>query len=96
MNENDVPFRAGPEPGGYKEALDELEGILSELEDDDIDVDMLATRVKRAAELLVFCRARITETRMEIERVVSELELPETGPSVGSDTDPWASENDES
>ena len=33
---------------GYAEALDELDGILRELEGSDVDVDRLADRVARA------------------------------------------------
>lgn len=58
----------------YAEAVDELESILAELEDDHIDVDLLATRVKEAAELLRFCRQRIDEARVEIEKVMTELD----------------------
>lgn len=76
-------------PDGYKQAIEELESIIAELEDDDLDVDSLADRVRRASELLVFCRTRIFETRLEIERVVSELDVPEEpAPSV-PDSDPW-------
>jgi exodeoxyribonuclease VII small subunit len=65
---------AGSEPGGYGAALAELEEILDEIEDDAVDVDVLAARVARAGELLQFCRDRITAARVEVERIVSELE----------------------
>ncbi len=59
---------------GYGEALAELERILDEIEDDAIDVDVLATRVKRAAELLRVCRDRITSARVEVTQIVADLE----------------------
>jgi len=58
---------------GYAEALAELEAILAELERSDVDVDVLAERVKRAVELIGFCRARIGNARMQIEQVVADL-----------------------
>lgn len=58
---------------GYAEALTELESILGELERADVDVDVLAARVKRAAELIGFCRERIGNARLQIEQVVAEL-----------------------
>ncbi len=64
-----------PEPG-YREALAELERILDELEGDAVDVDVLATKVKRAAELITLCRDRITAARVEVETVVADLERP--------------------
>ena len=66
---------------GYADAVAELERILDELEDDTVDVDVLAARVRRAAELLRLCRDRISAARVEVEAVVAEL-----GPPV-DDTD---------
>jgi exodeoxyribonuclease VII small subunit len=64
-----------PEPvaTGYAEALAELETILGQLERTDVDVDVLATQVRRAAELIAFCRDRIGNARLQIEQVVSNL-----------------------
>jgi exodeoxyribonuclease VII small subunit len=68
-----------PEGDGptYAAAVDELEGILAQLEDDRLDVDQLAERVARAAELIRLCRDRISATRLEVERIVADLEEPE-------------------
>lgn len=62
-----------PVAAGYAEALAELETILGELERTDVDVDVLAAQVKRAAELIGFCRDRIGSARLQIEQVVAEL-----------------------
>jgi exodeoxyribonuclease VII small subunit len=59
---------------GYAEALAELEAILADLEDDHVDVDVLAAKVKRAAELIELCRARIHAARVEVTRVVAAVE----------------------
>jgi exodeoxyribonuclease VII small subunit len=59
---------------GYTEALAELEGILDELDGDEVDVDVLGSRVRRAAELLRLCRDRIASARFDVEQVVAELE----------------------
>jgi exodeoxyribonuclease VII small subunit len=58
----------------YADAVEELEGILAELEDDSIDVDLLAARVARAAALIRLCRSRIADTRLEVERIVADLD----------------------
>jgi exodeoxyribonuclease VII small subunit len=63
-----------PNSIGYAEALAELEAILAEIEDDAVDVDVLATRVKRAAELLRICRDRISAAKVEVTQIVAELE----------------------
>jgi exodeoxyribonuclease VII small subunit len=58
----------------YADAIAELEAIVATLEDSDVDVDVLAGRVARAAELITLCRDRIARTRIEVERVVADLE----------------------
>ena len=58
----------------YGDAIAELEAIVAGLEDADVDVDVLAGRVARAAELITLCRDRIARTRIEVERVVADLE----------------------
>ena len=67
---------------GYAEAMAELEGILDELEGDDLDVDVLAERVRRASELLTACRGRIARAQADVDRIVTDLEefeAPESG-----------------
>jgi exodeoxyribonuclease VII small subunit len=82
---------------GYAEALAELEAILDELDGDEVDVDVLGSRVRRAAELLRLCRDRIASARFDVEQVVAELEAEtsevpapgpaEAGPVTGADAD---------
>lgn len=71
---NDPGTNPGTGPAaGYGEALAELDEILGQLELGDVDVDVLAARVKRAAELITFCRDRIGNARLQIEQVVAQL-----------------------
>lgn len=67
-------IEATDEQQRYTDAVAELERILAELEGDDVDVDALVERVRRAAELVRFCRDRIDAARFEVERIVVELE----------------------
>ncbi|MFM8862740.1 MAG: exodeoxyribonuclease VII small subunit [Acidimicrobiia bacterium] len=66
------------EQPGYAEAVAELEEILAELEADDVDVDRLAEQVKRAADLIESCRARLSEARVEVTRIVADLDALES------------------
>lgn len=63
-----------PDDIRYGEAIAELETIVATLEDGDVDVDVLAARVARAAELITLCRDRISRTRIEVERIVADLD----------------------
>lgn len=72
---------------GYAAALAELEEILDQLEDDNIDVDVLSSKVERAAELIRLCRGRIRAAQMSVEEIVAELDdLADDG--VDADTSP--------
>ena len=59
---------------GYAEALKELETILAELERTDVYVDVIASRVERASELIRLCRDRIGNAKLQIDKVVNGLE----------------------
>jgi exodeoxyribonuclease VII small subunit len=89
-----TPGARGGDDIGYAEALAELEGILDELDGDEVDVDVLGARVRRASELLRLCRERIAGARFEVEQVVAELEAEadaataaSPGPGAGDDED---------
>lgn len=58
---------------GWADAMSELSTILAELERDDVDLDVLADRVERAAWLIAVCRDRIAGTRLRVDELVSEL-----------------------
>lgn len=64
---------------GYAGAIAELDEILHDLERADVDVDVLAEKVARAAELIALCRARISAARLQVEQVVADLGAPADG-----------------
>jgi exodeoxyribonuclease VII small subunit len=63
-----------PVPDGYAEAVAELESILREIEDEDVDVDLLATRVRRAAGLIEYCRDRVLAARSAVDEATGDLD----------------------
>lgn len=58
----------------WADAIAELEAILTKLDDDALDVDVLAAQVARASELIGLCRDRIARTKLEVERIVGDLD----------------------
>ena len=60
----------------YSLALVELQQIISEIESEEINVDVLAEKVKRAAYLIKFCKDRLRNTDEEVKKVLSEIEEP--------------------
>ena len=57
----------------YTEAIIELETIVSDLENATIGVDELSEKVKRAAELIKFCRSKLTSTEKEVSSILQNL-----------------------
>jgi exodeoxyribonuclease VII small subunit len=66
--------RDGSDETSYREALSEIETILADLERDAVDVDELALKVARAADLIRVCRSRIADARMQVEEIVADLD----------------------
>lgn len=58
----------------YTQAFEELQEIVSEIEQGEISVDILSEKVKRAAELIKICKAKLTETEEDVSKILKELE----------------------
>jgi exodeoxyribonuclease VII small subunit len=58
----------------YRQALEELRAIHSRLRDDEVDIDTLLDDVKRAADLLAFCRDRLNSVGERLEQVLTDFE----------------------
>lgn len=59
----------------YTGAVEELEAILKELETAaEVDMDKISERVKRASELMQFCKKQLFELDQELEKTIRELD----------------------
>ncbi|MEO1261982.1 MAG: exodeoxyribonuclease VII small subunit [Bacteroidota bacterium] len=56
----------------YEAALNELQTIVNELQEDMVSVDDLANKAKRAAELVKFCQEKLRNTEEEINGLFSQ------------------------
>ncbi|MBW6479566.1 MAG: exodeoxyribonuclease VII small subunit [Bacteroidales bacterium] len=63
----------------YTQAIEELEAIVQEIEDAEISVDELSEKVKRASELIRFCRKTLTSTETEVQNILKDLKDAEKG-----------------
>lgn len=61
------------EPTGYAEAMREVETIISELDSNSVDVDILAAKVERASFLINWCNERITSAQLTVDALVANL-----------------------
>lgn len=70
-----------PEPAApalsFRDAMEELEGILERIEGEEVDIDRLAEELRRAAQLLDLCRGKIRKAEVEVTQIVQSLEEEE-------------------
>ncbi|MBN2727587.1 MAG: exodeoxyribonuclease VII small subunit [Bacteroidales bacterium] len=57
----------------YSKAVQELESIIQEIENDETELDQMMEKVKRAAELIRYCRNKLLRTEDEVNSVLTEL-----------------------
>jgi len=62
----------------YTEAFEELQGIVSEIEQGEISVDELSEKVKRAAQLIKICKTKLTTTEEDVNKILKELDTVST------------------
>lgn len=54
----------------YEDALAELEAIVRLLENDELAIDQMAAKLKRAQQLIKLCNAKLTKAEEEIKAIV--------------------------
>lgn len=57
----------------YTKAKEELEQIVNAIEIGNLDVDTLTDKVKRASELIIFCKEKLTVTDTELQKLLDEI-----------------------
>ena len=62
----------------YIDAFNELQQIVSEIEMGDVNVDDLAVKIKRAAELISVCKAKLTASEEEVQQLLKTLQTEES------------------
>ncbi|SCY99511.1 exodeoxyribonuclease VII small subunit [Flavobacterium caeni] len=58
----------------YATAFEELKTIVSEIEQGEISVDQLSEKVKRATQLIKICKAKLSSTEEDVNKILKELE----------------------
>lgn len=57
----------------YNEAVKEIEEILRQIENEELDVDDLSEKVKRAYFLLKLCKEKLHSTGRDIENIMKDF-----------------------
>ncbi|MDZ4757824.1 MAG: exodeoxyribonuclease VII small subunit [Bacteroidota bacterium] len=56
----------------YKKAFSDLEKLVDQIEDDEIQLDTLADKVKQANELIKFCETNLRSIEKDVEVAMGE------------------------
>jgi exodeoxyribonuclease VII small subunit len=62
----------------YQDAVSELENIVQAIEEDELDIDKLSDEVKRALELIQYCRTKLRTTEDDIQKAFADDDEDET------------------
>ncbi len=58
----------------YQKAYEELVNIVAEIEREQIQLDELAMKIKRAGELISFCRTKLREAEDAFDKVTKDIQ----------------------
>ena len=58
----------------YSQAKKELEDIVLSIESGKLDIDALTSSVKRASELISFCKQKLTKTDEDLQKILDDIE----------------------
>ncbi|MCX7651164.1 MAG: exodeoxyribonuclease VII small subunit [Flavobacteriales bacterium] len=78
----------------YSQAFQELQKLVSEIEDGQISVDDLSAKVKRAAFLIKICQAKLSATEEDVHTILKELQDSTEGAPDDDEVDPEEQFND--
>lgn len=56
----------------YEEAMKRLEQIVSDIENNKLDIDLISDRIKEAQELIKFCKDKLYKTDEEIQKLLED------------------------
>ena len=59
----------------YKQAYDELENLINEIESDSVQIDALSDKVKRANDLITYCREKLRNLEAETNQHLSNHKI---------------------
>jgi len=62
-----------PKKISYTEAFAELQQIVSEIENEETDIDLLNIKIKRASELLKICKEKLHKTEEDVVTILKEI-----------------------
>lgn len=61
----------------YSQAIERLEKIVRQIDNNELEIDALSDKIKEANEIIAFCSAKLTKADAEIEKLWKEKQQSE-------------------
>lgn len=61
----------------YSKAIQRLEKIVDQIDNNELEIDALADKIKEANEIIAFCSAKLTAANAEVEKLLKERQRSE-------------------
>ena len=59
----------------YEEAVAEIEDIVKKMENNQLDIDSMTEKLKRAQALIKLCKDKLTKTNEEINNILNDNQM---------------------
>lgn len=56
----------------YSQAMERLEKIVRQIDNNELDIDVLSEKIKEANEIIAFCTQKLTKADQEVEKLLKE------------------------
>lgn len=56
----------------YSQAMERLERIVSQIDNNELEIDALAEKIKEANEIIAFCNDKLTKADREVKKLLSD------------------------
>lgn len=56
----------------YLQAMERLEKIVRQMDNNELDIDVLSEKIKEANEIIAFCTQKLTKADQEVEKLLKE------------------------
>ena len=56
----------------YLQAMERLEKIVRQIDNNELEIDALAEKIKEANEIIAFCTQKLTKADQEVEKLLKE------------------------
>lgn len=61
----------------YQQAMERLEKIVRQIDNNELDIDMLGEKIKEANDIIAFCSEKLTKEDREVEKLLKEKKQSE-------------------